>query len=156
MQLFKKIINKILGKEGLHQQVYPTQKEKSNDASILTQKEETILIDKKEEERVRALEKSDEELIAELNTIAPGIFSQAKTPEMKKMIINIYKKMLEDGVDVRNEKEVEKWIAKNQDLLGAPTHKVETYKREKPKIGRNDPCPCGSGKKYKKCCGTNE
>lgn len=24
---------------------------------------------------------------------------------------------------------------------------------EKPKIGRNDPCPCGSGKKYKKCCG---
>ena len=23
------------------------------------------------------------------------------------------------------------------------------------KIGRNDPCPCGSGKKYKKCCGTN-
>jgi SEC-C motif-containing protein len=25
--------------------------------------------------------------------------------------------------------------------------------REEPKIGRNDPCPCGSGKKYKKCCG---
>ena len=23
------------------------------------------------------------------------------------------------------------------------------------KIGRNDPCPCGSGKKYKKCCGKN-
>lgn len=27
-----------------------------------------------------------------------------------------------------------------------------TYTREIPKIGRNDPCPCGSGKKYKKCC----
>jgi SEC-C motif-containing protein len=27
------------------------------------------------------------------------------------------------------------------------------YVRESPKIGRNDPCPCGSGKKYKKCCG---
>ena len=27
------------------------------------------------------------------------------------------------------------------------------YKRSAPKIGRNDPCPCGSGKKYKKCCG---
>ena len=26
-------------------------------------------------------------------------------------------------------------------------------KREGPKVGRNDPCPCGSGKKYKKCCG---
>ena len=28
----------------------------------------------------------------------------------------------------------------------------ETYVRAEPKIGRNDPCPCGSGKKYKKCC----
>lgn len=27
------------------------------------------------------------------------------------------------------------------------------YQRESKKIGRNDPCPCGSGKKYKKCCG---
>ena len=26
---------------------------------------------------------------------------------------------------------------------------------KEPKIGRNDPCPCGSGKKYKKCCGKN-
>ena len=31
--------------------------------------------------------------------------------------------------------------------------KVETYRREQPRVGRNDPCPCGSGKKYKKCCG---
>ena len=27
------------------------------------------------------------------------------------------------------------------------------YVREQPKVGRNDPCPCGSGKKYKKCHG---
>ena len=31
--------------------------------------------------------------------------------------------------------------------------KVETFRRESPKVGRNDPCPCGSGKKYKRCCG---
>lgn len=31
--------------------------------------------------------------------------------------------------------------------------KVETYRRPEPRVGRNDPCPCGSGKKYKKCCG---
>ena len=31
--------------------------------------------------------------------------------------------------------------------------KPETFRREQPKIGRNDPCPCGSGKKYKQCCG---
>ena len=29
----------------------------------------------------------------------------------------------------------------------------QTVKREEPKVGRNDPCPCGSGKKYKKCHG---
>ncbi len=28
-----------------------------------------------------------------------------------------------------------------------------TYIRSTPKVGRNDPCPCGSGKKFKKCCG---
>ncbi len=28
-----------------------------------------------------------------------------------------------------------------------------TYRRNQPKVGRNDPCPCGSGKKYKNCCG---
>lgn len=30
--------------------------------------------------------------------------------------------------------------------------KGETYTRPGSKLGRNDPCPCGSGKKYKKCC----
>jgi hypothetical protein len=35
----------------------------------------------------------------------------------------------------------------------SPLKKVETYRRPEPRIGRNDPCPCGSGKKYKKCCG---
>ena len=28
-----------------------------------------------------------------------------------------------------------------------------TYVRTKPKVGRNNPCPCGSGNKFKKCCG---
>lgn len=31
--------------------------------------------------------------------------------------------------------------------------KPVTQRNEEPKVGRNDPCPCGSGKKYKKCCG---
>jgi hypothetical protein len=30
---------------------------------------------------------------------------------------------------------------------------AQTIRREAPRVGRNDPCPCGSGKKYKKCCG---
>ena len=31
----------------------------------------------------------------------------------------------------------------------------KTIRNEEPKVGRNDPCPCGSGKKYKACCGRN-
>ncbi len=34
-----------------------------------------------------------------------------------------------------------------------PRARPRTIRREAPKVGRNDPCPCGSGKKYKQCCG---
>jgi len=34
--------------------------------------------------------------------------------------------------------------------LGVDRH--QTYQRDNKKVGRNEPCPCGSGKKYKKCC----
>lgn len=34
--------------------------------------------------------------------------------------------------------------------------KKKPYVRKTKKVGRNDPCPCGSGKKYKNCCGRNE
>ena len=30
---------------------------------------------------------------------------------------------------------------------------IEQFRRDQPKVGRNEPCPCGSGKKFKKCCG---
>ena len=36
---------------------------------------------------------------------------------------------------------------------GEEEGKVKTVVRDQPKVGRNDPCPCGSGKKYKKCHG---
>lgn len=34
-----------------------------------------------------------------------------------------------------------------------PSSMTSPIKKTAPKVGRNDPCPCGSGKKYKKCCG---
>lgn len=37
----------------------------------------------------------------------------------------------------------------------AREQKKEPMRRDQPKVGRNDPCPCGSGKKYKNCCGKN-
>jgi uncharacterized protein len=44
-------------------------------------------------------------------------------------------------------------IADLSDLTREARFKVETVKRDAPKAGRNDPCPCGSGKKFKACHG---
>lgn len=38
---------------------------------------------------------------------------------------------------------------------GSSTEKAKPIVNDGPKVGRNDPCPCGSGKKYKNCCGRN-
>ena len=38
----------------------------------------------------------------------------------------------------------------NPEVLHSP---ITPIKRTSPKVGRNDPCPCGSGRKFKKCCG---
>ncbi len=40
-----------------------------------------------------------------------------------------------------------------EDEFDDEMEKIKPIKKEIPKIGRNDPCPCGSGKKYKYCCG---
>ena len=45
-------------------------------------------------------------------------------------------------------KEPDGWKFEDGELVGETP-----IVREQPKVGRNDPCPCGSGKKYKKCCG---
>lgn len=51
----------------------------------------------------------------------------------------------------------------NQNMTPPPQYNNPSVPEEKlrpvrvaPKVGRNDPCPCGSGKKYKKCCGQHE
>lgn len=43
------------------------------------------------------------------------------------------------------------WFFTDGKVVGA-----EPIRRTEPKIGRNEPCPCGSGRKYKKCCGADK
>jgi preprotein translocase subunit SecA len=50
---------------------------------------------------------------------------------------------------VRTQKEEVKSLTDNRP---GKVEKQQTVKRSSTKVGRNDPCPCGSGKKYKKCC----
>jgi len=60
-------------------------------------------------------------------------------------------------VQVRREEQVSEMEMKREReyVMSRGDHdaKAKTVRREKQKIGRNDPCPCGSGKKYKRCCG---
>ena len=52
-------------------------------------------------------------------------------------------------MEILNGKEVAKNIRTNDGKEAVKS----TPKKAQAKIGRNDPCPCGSGKKYKQCCG---
>ena len=45
--------------------------------------------------------------------------------------------------------------AQNSVVQSRTQSSTVTVRRSSPKVGRNDPCPCGSGKKYKQCCGRN-
>ena len=67
---------------------------------------------------------------------------------------SLYYHMVEAGADWLYE--LPEW-----DELGTPERRKELYREQKKsgtivkerKVGRNEPCPCGSGKKYKYCCG---
>jgi preprotein translocase subunit SecA len=79
------------------------------------------------------------------------------------MFMDMIARIKEDSIEklcmvqIRREEEVERIEEKRRQNYimsrGEDTPATTTIKRESAKVGRNDPCPCGSGKKYKKCCG---
>ena len=69
----------------------------------------------------------------------------------------LYKNMVDAKADWLYELPQWKEIFSESELKRLYKEQKESGTIRKPKkIGRNDPCPCGSGKKYKKCCGRNE
>jgi preprotein translocase subunit SecA len=95
------------------------------------------------------------------------MFAEMLTNVRNKVTDMIFKVRLSAGEEVQNVYQVSNVVHEQlsgydhlaQDMAqqqeAAQPQKVETIRREAPKVGRNDPCPCGSGKKYKKCCGAN-
>ena len=65
---------------------------------------------------------------------------------------------IEDDEEIRLKKEEGQLKEERKDIFSETSEesKKEPVRRTMPKVGRNDPCPCGSGKKYKKCCGVSE
>jgi preprotein translocase subunit SecA len=87
----------------------------------------------------------------------------AYTNEGFDMFEEMTKNIQEDTIKYLFHLEVQKQpvVEENKNILeNVTTNKERESKKEptikKDKPGRNDPCPCGSGKKYKKCCGKNE
>jgi preprotein translocase subunit SecA len=96
------------------------------------------------------------------------LFQQLFTHIWQRAVETVYQQ------EVQSEAEIQRHIQNRKDVLdnklkqmrsshasltgsagggsGGESEKPVTFRREQPKVGRNDPCPCGSGKKYKKCC----
>ena len=84
-----------------------------------------------------------------------------KDPAFLKQMRLLAAKMQKDGVDIKSMSAVKAWIEKNKEAIESgemgsvsesPEGKITPYVKSGPDVSRNDPCPCGSGKKYKKCC----
>ena len=76
----------------------------------------------------------------------------AETDEEREVVATLDREhplgTLDDGME-----ELVVTVADLSDLTRELRYKVDTVKREAPKVGRNDACPCGSGKKFKQCHG---
>lgn len=76
----------------------------------------------------------------------------AETEEEKEIVATLDREYPLPALDEAIE-ELVATVADLYDLTTDQRYKVETVRREVPKVGRNDPCPCGSGKKFKQCHG---
>lgn len=83
------------------------------------------------------------------------LFTEAGGPADDRGVVEFVARFSIKGDPMRHheravfEKIDNQWYFKEGTLI-----KPKQVRRETPKVGRNEPCPCGSGKKYKKCCGS--
>src|SRR5208282_925119 len=89
-------------------------------------------------------------------------FRHWKNPKILRQLKAVSQRMQAEGVNIKDRKAVEEWLKTHQKEIesgeleqSSPVAKPQTFVKTGPEIGRNDPCSCGSGKKYKKCCGGN-
>jgi preprotein translocase subunit SecA len=108
-------------------------------------------------------ERIDEEMVRSLWALRPVLSEDAPiprrpAPQRRAPLI------LNDPTETTSAFAAPRAEAEDASPFGAPSSRkparvggddaaVKTVRRDEPKVGRNDPCPCGSGKKYKKCHG---
>ena len=118
---------------------------------------ETQTQETKKEIKKESKNSIEEKIEKEMNALPSFVKKQIeKDPTIKDKLVSIAKRMKADGVDLNSPRAMKKWVKEHEkELKQEQQGKVETVVKEK-EPGRNDPCPCGSGKKYKKCCGANK
>jgi preprotein translocase subunit SecA len=89
--------------------------------------------------------------LAEYKKEAFEIFSEMTGRISTEVLRRLFKIQIQKQEDVRREERRQLQMNYNR---GEGSSVAQTVRRGK-KVGRNDPCPCGSGKKFKKCCGVN-
>ena len=115
-----------------------------------------LLLDYKEQNHI-----CSEEYLYQL---AEACITFGQTEEAEQLIAQLKKsspagkkaaKRLEERLQQRYEvvDDEDDWMEEDDFIWLDREMAPQPYVRSTPKIGRNDPCPCGSGKKYKKCCG---
>lgn len=108
------------------------------------------------------LEHADD-ILKSLQDIEPYFVNDMFDPDNYDMAKSVFSAGVKLGYDMESDAGINEFMqacnAENQGapasgpIVAPPFHLQETYVRSEKKIGRNQPCPCGSGKKYKKCCG---
>ena len=89
---------------------------------------------------------------------AYNLFVELITKIHREIVEFLFHVEVKEHADVRLEEKKRTYKEEKRDVFassGGEEEKKKPVKRTMPKVGRNDLCPCGSGKKYKKCCGAN-
>lgn len=142
-------------------------------SSVMSQFEKSVIL--------QTLDNQWREHLASMDQLRQGIHLRGyaqKDPkqEYKKEAFSLFTMMLDNlkfdaikllsSVEIQNEddanameeqrrmEQIQHMQFQHDDTLNGDESNVQTIKRQEKKIGRNDPCPCGSGKKYKSCHGT--
>jgi hypothetical protein len=101
--------------------------------------------------------KNAPKLAKRVTKINKKIVSNASDPRRWGMAKSMLMAAIKAGVDIENQNELNKFMYSYslQQLknLKHSDDEIVSIPESMHKIGRNEPCPCGSGKKYKKCCG---
>ena len=88
--------------------------------------------------------------LVEYKKEAFDVFAEMTSRLSTEIVTKLFKIQVQTKETIRKEPVQQKPVSYNR----GEGSSVQTVRRAK-KVGRNDPCPCGSGRKFKKCCGTN-